>query len=85
MERAENPRSKAWTYVPEREINVRQDWSMGFTSPYKNDHHKDTGRSKMCITDVTIMVTQYEKRCHIKSKGFMATNEQGGSMLDNRS
>ena len=36
-----------------------------------------------CVTDVTIMVTQYEKRFHIKSKGFMATNEQGGSMLNN--
>ena len=37
------------------------------------------------VTDVTVMVTQYEKRNHIKSKGVMATNEQGGSMLNNRS
>ena len=37
----------------------------------------------MCITDETIMVVQYEKRHHIKSKGVMATNEQGGSMLNN--
>ena len=37
----------------------------------------------MCITNVTIMVTQYAKKCHIKSKGVMATNEQGGSILDN--
>ena len=35
----------------------------------------------MCITDATIMVTQYAKRSHIKSKGVMDTNEQGGSML----
>ena len=27
------------------------------------------------------MVVQYEKMRHIKSKGAMATNEQGGSML----
>ena len=27
------------------------------------------------------MVTQYAKRRHIKYKGVMATNEQGGSML----
>ena len=39
----------------------------------------------MCITDVTIIVTQYAKRRHIKSKGVMATNEQGGSMLNNQS
>ena len=39
----------------------------------------------MCITDVTIMVTQYAKRRHIKYKGFMATSEQGGSMLNNQS
>ena len=37
------------------------------------------------VTDVTIMVTQYAKGRHIKSKGAMATNEQGGSILDNRS
>ena len=37
----------------------------------------------MCITDVTITVTQYAKGHHIKSKGVMATNEQGGSMLNN--
>ena len=39
----------------------------------------------MCITNVTIMVAQYAKRLHIKSKGVMATSEQGGSMLNNRS
>ena len=33
----------------------------------------------------TIMVAQYAKRRHIKSKGALATNEQGGSMLNNRS
>ena len=38
-----------------------------------------------CVTDATMMVTQYAKRCHIKYKGVMATNEQGGSMLNNRS
>ena len=37
--------------------------------------------SNMCITVVAIMVSQYVKMFHIKSKGFMATNEQGGSML----
>ena len=76
---------KAQTKVPEREINVRKNWSLGHTSPYTKHHHKDTGRSNICMTDETIMVTQYEKRLHIKSKGGMATNEQGGSMLNNRS
>ena len=37
------------------------------------------------VTDVTIMVAKYAKVRHIKSKGVMATNEQGGSMLNNRS
>ena len=37
----------------------------------------------MCITDVTIMITQYEKMCHAKYKGVMATNEQPGLMLNN--
>ena len=76
---------KARTKVPEREINVRKNWSLGHTSPYTNHFHKDTSRSNICITDDTIMVAQYAKRCHIKSKGFMATNEQGGSILDNQS
>ena len=39
----------------------------------------------MCITVVTIMVVQYAKMHHIKYKGVMATSEQGGSMLNNRS
>ena len=76
---------KAQTEVPKREINVRKKWSLGHTSPYKNHHHKDTYVSNICITDEIIMATQYEKRHHIKSKGGMATNEQGGSMLNNRS
>ena len=71
--------------VPEREINVKQNWSLGHSSPYTNDHHKDTGWSNISITDETIMVSQYAKMNHIKSKGVMATNEQGGSMLNNRS
>ena len=53
--------------------------------PYTKYRYKDTGGSKICITDETIMVAQNAKRCHIKSKGVMATNEQGGSILDNRS
>ena len=85
MERAENPRSKVRTEVPEREINVRQSWYLEPTCRYKNDLHKDTGGSNICIADVTIMVSQYAKRLHIKSKGDMATNEQGGSMLNNQS
>ena len=76
---------KAQTKVPEKEINVRQNLSLGHTSPYTNHRHKDTSGSNICITYETIMVAQYAKRCHIKSKGFMATNEQGGSILDNRS
>ena len=56
---------------------------MGHTSAYKKDRHKDIGGSNICITDETIMVTQYAKRRHVKSKGVMATNEQGGSMLNN--
>ena len=51
----------------------------------KKHHHKDIGRSNICITDETIMFTQYAKRRHIKSKGFMPKNEQGGSMLNNQS
>ena len=51
-------------------------------SIYKH-HHKDIGGSNICITDETIMVAQYAKGRHIKSKGFMATNEQGGSILNN--
>ena len=39
----------------------------------------------MCMTDVIIMVMEYEKKSHTKSKGVMATNEQGGSMLNNQS
>ena len=71
---------KAQTKVLEREINVRQNWSLGHTSPYRKHRHKDTGISNICITDETIIVAQYVKGFHIKSKGFMATNEQGGSM-----
>ena len=63
---------KAWIKVLEREINVRKNWSLGHTSPYTKHHHKYTGGSNICITDETIMVTQYEKRRHIKSKGVMA-------------
>ena len=85
MERVDNSRSKTRTKVPKIEINVRQNLSLGHTSPYTKHCHKDTGRSNICITDETIMVAQYEKRCHIKSKGVMATNEQGGSILNNRS
>ena len=76
---------KGWKEVPKREINVRQNLSLGHTVPYTNNSHKDTGRSNMFITNVTIMVAKYEKRHHIKSKGFMATSEQGGSILNNRS
>ena len=57
---------------------------MAHTCPYKNDLHKDTGGSNICITDVTIMVAQYAKRNHIKSKGVMDTTEQDGSMLNSR-
>ena len=52
---------KARTKVPEREINVKQNWSLGHTSPYTKYHHKDTGGSNICITDETIMVAQYAK------------------------
>ena len=41
--------------------------------------------SNMCISDVTIMVAQYEKRIHSKYKGVMETNEKHGCMLNNRS
>ena len=58
---------------------------MGHTCPYKNDFHKYIGGSNMCITDVTIMVAQYAKCCHIQSEVVMTTNEQGGSMLNNQS
>ena len=76
---------KARTKVPEREINVIQNWSLGHTIPYTNHCHKDIGRSNICKSDVTIMVAQYEKGHHIKYKGAMATNEQGGSMINNQS
>ena len=76
---------KAQTEVPEREINVRQNWSLGHTCPYTNDHHKYIGGSNMPTTDVIVMAVQYAKMRHIKPKGFMDTNEQGGSMLNNRS
>ena len=46
---------------------------------------KATGGSNICITEETIMVAQYAKMRHIKSKGVMATKEQGGSILDNQS
>ena len=58
---------------------------MGHTSPYTKHRHKDIGRSKICITDETIMVVQYAKRRHIKAKGVMATNEQGESIFNNQS
>ena len=51
---------------------------------YTNDRHKYIEGSNICITDSNIMVAQYGKMRHIKSKGVMATNEQGGSMLNNR-
>ena len=75
---------KARTKVPVREINVRKTdlWNIHIHIQHR---HKDTGGSNICITDETIMVTQYAKRIHIKSKGVMATNEQGGSILNNRS
>ena len=60
-----------------------KNWFLGYTSPYTNHCHKDIGGSNICISDWTIMVAQYEKRHHIKYKGAMATNEQGGSMLHN--
>ena len=63
------------TKVPEREINVKQNWSLGHTNPYTNHRHKDRVISNVCMTDETIMVAQYTKRSHIKSKGVMATNE----------
>ena len=74
---------KARTKVPKREINVRKTRSLGHTSPYTKNHHKYTGGSNICITDETIMVAQYAKRRHIKSKGVVATNEEGGSILNN--
>ena len=46
---------------------------------------KIQGESNMCITNVTIMATKYAKIRHMKSKGVMATNEQRGCMLNNRS
>ena len=58
MERVENPRSKGSSKVPEREINVRKNRSLGHTSPYTKHRHKDMGRSNICITDETIMVAQ---------------------------
>ena len=74
---------KAQTKVTEKEINVRQNWSLVHTSPYTKHCHKYTSGSNICITDETIMVTQYAKRLHIESKKVMATNEQGESMLNN--
>ena len=63
----------------ERVENPRSKGSNRVTS--KRD--KDTGGSNMCITNVTIIVTQYTKRHHIKSKGVMAIHEQGGYMFNN--
>ena len=40
-------------------------------------------KDPICVTNVTIMFAQYEKRRHIKPKGVTTTNEQGGSMLNN--
>ena len=75
---------KAQTKVLEREINVRKKWSLWHESPYTKHHHKDIGGSNICITDETTMVTQYAKMSPIKSEGAMVTNEQGGSILDNK-
>ena len=85
MERAEKPRSKGssegtWKRDKCQKTNL---WNIQVL--FTNHLHKYTGESKICITDVTIMVAQYEKRHHIKSKGVMDTSEQGGSMLDNQS
>ena len=70
--------------VPLREINVRKTDLWDIHVHIQNIAIK-IGGSNICINDETIMVAQYEKRRHIKSKGAMATNEQGGSMLNNRS
>ena len=59
---------------PEREINVRQNWYLGHIGPYTNDLHKFIGRSDIYIVDVTILVAQYAKMHHIKSKGVMVTS-----------
>ena len=53
---------KARTKVPEREINVRKNWSLGHTSPSTKHRHKYIDRSNICITDKTIMVAQYAKK-----------------------
>ena len=70
--------------VPEREINVRKTDLWNIHVHIQNIAIK-IGGPNICITDETIMVAQYAKRRHIKSKGAMATNEQGGAMLNNRS
>ena len=85
MDREENPRSKGSNKGTRKRSILDKNLSLGHTSPYTNHCHKDTGGSNICISDETIMVTQYAKRRHIKSKGVMATKEQGGSILDNRS
>ena len=64
---------------------MSENGSLEHTRPYTKHRHKDKGGSNICITDETIMVAQYAKRHHIKYKGVMATNEQGGSMLNNQS
>ena len=68
--------------VPVREINVRKTnlWDIHV---HIQNIAINIDRSNICITDETIMVTQYAKKRHIKSKGAMATNEQGGSILEN--
>ena len=70
--------------IPEREINVRKTDLWDIHVHIQNIAIK-IGGSNICITDETIMGTQYAKRSHINSKGAMATNEQGGSILDSRS
>ena len=55
--------------------NKRVEFEHGGNCLFTNHCHKDIGRSNMCITDVAIMVAQYAKRNHIKSKGVMAISE----------
>ena len=72
--------------MKEREINFRRKKDLLYIHLHvQMISIKIQGGSNMCITDVTIMSAQYAKGCHVKSKGVMATNEQGGPMLNNRS
>ena len=68
MERAENPRSKGSNEGTWKRDNCQKNWSLGHTRRYTKHRHKDTGGSNICIIDETIMVAQYAKRRHIKSK-----------------